>query len=91
MWSSEVEDAMPPTLCQSTLYFMTCFDIDAKQCSDIIRTISRDCLDQIDQDVPEALSESEITKWSNVFGHCVGTTYTTQLTNDGRKKTGPGC
>jgi len=91
MWRSELVNVMPPTLCQPIQYFMNCFNVDANQCSETVRTVSQDCFTNIDKDVPEMLSETEKLAWGNVLGQCIGTAYVTQLIRDGKKKTGPGC
>jgi len=74
-----METAVPRNFCGEQQYFRQCFDVDANTCKRTMASASRDCIDQIESDVPAELDGQSRQKWGEPVGECAAQAYETSL------------
>lgn len=78
-WFGQMEKALPNNFCAQQQYFRQCFEVDAKTCKSTLASATRECIGQIESDVPDELDGQSRQKWGERLGQCAGQTYETNL------------
>jgi len=78
-WLDQMETAVPSNFCGEQQYFRQCFDVDANTCKRTMASAARDCIGQIESDVPAELDGQSRQKWGERVGECAAQAYETNL------------
>jgi hypothetical protein len=88
-WVEGMEHQLPMALCKEGSYFRTCFQVTRAECDRAARAGLRACLEEMEGDLPDALSDKEAEGWSHDLGACVGMAMADGL--DDRRVAGERC
>jgi hypothetical protein len=73
-WLVEIQDILPASVCISSGYFRSCYDISADECHDLMTEAIKSCASQYRTQIPAQLEQPEDgTKWGTKIGVCAGT------------------
>lgn len=78
-WFDQMEKAVPNNFCSEQQYFRQCFEVDAKTCQNTLAKATRDCIGQLESDVPDELDGEARQQWGERVGQCAGETYEASL------------
>ncbi len=78
-WFDRMETAVPSDFCAEQQYFRQCFKVDAQTCKRTLASATRDCIGQIESDVPSELDGQSRQKWGQRVGECAAEAYESEL------------
>lgn len=89
-WSALVLNMLPELLCHDESYFVQCFGMDTDQCESDLAKQTRNCLENLSEQIPSRISTSEQGRVAGeLIGRCAGARF--DLFNQERKIDSPPC
>lgn len=78
-WSDKMVDKLPAELCKEGSYFVSCFEVTVDECSDNLRRLTRECLDEYRSQLPDRFDSAKGSEWGRIIGMCAGGRYDVTL------------
>ncbi|MFI4938290.1 MAG: hypothetical protein ACHQJ6_07275 [Candidatus Berkiellales bacterium] len=69
-WAINVQKNLPALLCEQDHYFVKCFDVTQKDCTDFNQLLVQACLNNIIIALPPTLSDQEGEYWGQMVARC---------------------
>lgn len=69
-WMQNVQQDLPPVLCEKERYFVQCFQVTEEECVDFTRLLVKACLSNIALGLPQDLDQQQGEYWGQMVGRC---------------------
>lgn len=69
-WMDNIQNKLPPLLCEKDQYFMKCFSVTESECIDFNKLFVQACLNNVALALPTELNDEHSKRWGAVIGKC---------------------
>ncbi len=69
-WMENIQNKLPPLLCEKDQYFMKCFSVTQNECVDFNKLFVQACLNNVALALPAELNDEHSKRWGAVVGKC---------------------
>jgi hypothetical protein len=74
-WIAQMQQQVPIAFCKPGMYFRECFRVTEAQCGDTASYATRQCLQNVESQLPPTLDADSGREWGTKVGTCAGTAY----------------
>jgi hypothetical protein len=69
-WIDHMEQTLPGLLCSEKHYFVQCYQVTPKECSNITKLLVHACLNNVAMALPENINAEQGEHWGKMIGRC---------------------
>ena len=69
-WIAHINNSLPGLLCDHNQYFVQCFQVNAKECTEFTQLLVQACLNNVALALPPELDPQQGEYWGQIVGRC---------------------